>query len=209
MKPSILFSLLALALMGLVVYSGLTKRPTPVAVTPTYPPGREPMTLPQDYRDRLVLYAQVDRVDGVLRKIYISPAALDAVRAGQDLPERTQIVIEAYDAARAADGLLLRDAQGHLVPGTPQAQIHMAELRSEWQIEDLAASAHVGQWNFGAFDATSDASIRDGLNECFSCHQGAQSTGFLFTRRQLVAYAQSGAEQYAYCGQPVRVPCAR
>src|SRR5450432_2674048 len=125
MRPSIIFSLLALLLMGLVVYSGMRREPA-LPPTPTYPPGREPMALPQNYRETLDLYAVVDRSDAVTRKIYITPAAVDAVRVGEALPERTQIVIEAYDAALDANGNLLRDANGYLVPGDFEQEVHMA-----------------------------------------------------------------------------------
>src|SRR4051794_22907289 len=107
MKPSIVFSLLALLLMGLVVYSAMQRQtllPTPtlpsaslvaldtmptLAVTPTYAPGREPMKLPQNYRENFILYAIVDRPDAITRKIYIMSPAIDAIRNGQALPERT------------------------------------------------------------------------------------------------------------------------
>ena len=154
MKPSIVFTLLALALIGLVVYSGMHREAAPEAAPAAslYPPGREPMVLPQNYRDNLVLYARVDRSDAITRNIYITPAALDAVRSGEPFPERTQIVVEAFYAARDSAGNILTDANGHLIPGEFDPEVHVAEARSTWLIEDLAASSHVGDWNFAAFE---------------------------------------------------------
>jgi len=224
MKPSIFFSLLALLLMGLVVYSGMQREAIPatptfppatldltptLAVTATYAPGREPMKLPQNYRENFILYAIVDRPDAVTRKIYITPPAIDAIRNGEDLPERTQIVIEAYDDARAKDGSILRDAQGHFVPASVQSEVHVAELRSEWQIEDLASSSRLGNWNFDAFDSTTGVPNHMLRFDCFSCHNNAYSTNFLFTQAQLFAYAQTGETQYFFCNENSREPCTR
>ncbi len=216
MKPPILFLLLALALIGLVVVSGMTRETTPAVPptaeptaepTATYPPGREPMVLPANYRETFAFYAEVDRSDGITRKIYITPAALDAVRTGDSFPERTQIVIEAYAAARDADGKLLRDANGYLVPGDMQHQVHMGELRSTWLIEDLAASTHVGGWNFAALDDTTGAATGENLSDCFSCHDTASRRDFVFTRADLARYVQTGSVQYSYCPRPGRQVC--
>jgi hypothetical protein len=214
-RPTYLFALLALALAGLVVFSALRREPTfaaePPANATSYPAGRDPsgrdpMVLPPDYRDTFALYAAIDRPDSVTRRIYISPEAIAALKGGRTLPERTQIVVEAYNAARDEDGHLLHDADGHLIPGDLKPEIHIAELRSTWLIEDLAASSHVGGLNFASFD--SDGARTDELlSECFSCHDSSASRGFLFTNNQLRRYATTGETQYSYCALPGRVPC--
>ena len=104
-------------LLALVAYSGFTREPLPPTLPPTatYPPGREPMFLPANYRENFVYYAQVDRSDGVTRKLYINRTGLEAARAGQELPDYTQLIIEAYDAARDVFGNVLRDEQGRLI----------------------------------------------------------------------------------------------
>jgi hypothetical protein len=209
-RPPVPFVLLALALAGLVVLSGMQRQTAPaqasVSQSTTYPAGREPMVLPADYRNTFALYAAIDRPDSVTRRIYVSPEAVDAMRAGARLPERTQIVVEAYAAARDADGHLLRDADGHLIAGDLKPEIHVEELRSTWQIEDLAASSHVGGLNFASFDE-GGARTDELLSECFSCHDATASRGFLFTSSQLRRYATTGETQYAYCPLPGRVPC--
>ncbi|MFN8449522.1 MAG: cytochrome P460 family protein [Anaerolineae bacterium] len=209
MKPPIFFALLGLALAGLLVIAGMNRPPaaSPVAPTATYPPGREPMTFPQDYRETFDLYVTVDRPDAITRRIYINPAAVAALRAGDALPERTQIVVEAYAAARDANGNLLRDDQGHFVPAALDPAIHVGELRSTWQIADLAFSAHVGGWNFGSFDDASGGRYDEPLSDCFSCHDGASRRDFVFTQPELQRYAQTGVTQYRYCPAPGRVPC--
>lgn len=223
MRPPVIISLLALVLMALVVVAGLSREPVSVAApdaaaSPTMlptiiparntPTGREPMVLPDNYRETFVQYAQVDRSDAITRKLYITPAALDALRAGQDFPERTQIIIEAYDAARDANGNLLRDAAGHLVPGAFQPEVHFAEFRSTWRIADLAASSRVGNWNFSAQDYTTHAQTGEALADCFSCHTGADRTNFVYSHPQLDRYIATGTLQYHTCRLPGRFPCA-
>ena len=209
MRPPVIFSLLGLVLLALVAYSGFTREPLPPTLPPTatYPPGREPMFLPANYRENFVYYAQVDRSDGVTRKLYINRTGLEAARAGQELPDYTQLIIEAYDAARDVFGNVLRDEQGRLIAGALQPEIHIAERRSTWFIEDLASSSHVGNWNFAAFDVSSGAPTGEILADCFSCHDGADEIGFTFTTDEIRRFAQSGDVQYDYCGLPGRFPC--
>lgn len=190
------------------VESAATAAPTalatiapPAAPTGTYPPGREPMALPPDYRDTFVNYATVDRSDGISRNLYISPGGMAAIAAGQPLPEGTMLIIEAY----FSDG---PDSAGRLTQDTFDPEVHMAEFRSTWRIEDLAASSHLGGWNFGSFNYdTGDVVAETPLNDCFSCHEGAQRTEFVFSDWMLDSYAQTNEPLYRYCPRPGRLPC--
>jgi Cytochrome P460 len=230
MKPPIIFSILALLLLGLVVYSGMQRDSSPLAqpatftarplnaatqstptlaATPTYAPGREPMKLPKNYRENFILYTIVDRPDAITRKFYITPDAIVAIRNGLELPERTQILVEAYNAARDGAGNVLHDEQGHLIADSLQDEIHIAELRSEWQIEDLASTFALGKWNFDAFEVGTGTPRHEVRFDCFNCHSNAFSSNFLFTQAQLNGYADTGETQYMYCNQLARQPCTR
>lgn len=168
-----------------------TPRQQAASVIATDPPGREAMQLPLDYQETLVQYATVRRSDGFYRNLYISPPALEAIRKGEALPERTIVLIELFDAAGRFD-----------------PEIHMAEARSTWQIADLAASSRVGHWNFAAFNAMSGAvAAETDLNDCFSCHESAANRNFLFSNPLLEAFAQTGEVQLSYCPRPGRAPC--
>src|SRR3972149_5801804 len=166
MKRSVVYGILVVTVL---VLAALTRTPSPA---PASAPGREPMALPEDYRDRFVLYATVERSDAISRNIYINPEALADYTPGDPLPDNTLIVIEAYEGQRDAAGNVLRDAQGHLVQGELDPEIHMAEKRSTWRIEDLAAPTNQGGWNFGAFDFHTGTPITEGLGACASCHDG-------------------------------------
>ncbi len=237
MKPSILFSLLALALMALVIYLGMRRPPTAAAPTtvpqsaaaipmPTVPPiyltvtaplpptptpplrqAISRMALPQNYRANFDLYAIVDRSDSVTRKLYISHAAVDAVRAGRSFPDGTEIIVEAYNAQLDANGQPMRDAQGHLIAGAFDPEIHISEMRSDWQPADLIPNTHTGSFNFDAFDFSSGQEHPAGRSDCFNCHQSAFSTGFVYSLRLIDQYAFTGMTQYFNCPLPDRLPC--
>ena len=212
--PVLLVALLGVFIMALaspaqpvpqVVITTPTLQPTAVR---TYAPGREPIPYPSNYRTDLVHYLTVDRSDAVTRNIYISAEAIDAVRARGMIPYGTFIVIEAFDAARDALGLARTDANGHWIAGELRAdEIHVGERRSTWYIEDLHANTNFDGWNFRAFEFGSGTPIDRDLVECFSCHDAAFRTEFLFSHADLVAYANTGDVQYRYCPVPDRVIC--
>lgn len=172
----------------------------------TYPTGREPIALSPNFRDELIHYMTVDRGDNITRNLYISPAAIDAVRAGEPIPDYTLIAIEAYNAAMDADGNVER-VDGHFVAGDILPEIHVAERRSTWHIEDLAASSHLGGWNLAAFDSTLYQQTTTTLNDCFSCHDAASRRQFVFSFPQLQAFANTNEVQYVYCRLPDRQIC--
>lgn len=174
------------------------------------PPDPTRMALPQDYRSGFVHYATVDRSDAVTRFLYVDPASLAALEAGEALPEGTRIVIEAYEAARDASGALLRDENGALIPAQMRPEIHMAEKRASWSLSELPTSARVGDWNFSSFDERGWPTSEN-LNDCFVCHDNSASPrrDFIFTRRDLDAYVASDTRQYVLCNLPERLQCAR
>lgn len=171
-------------------------------VSATYAPGREPIELPLDYRDSLVHYATIDRIDGTSRDLYISPQAIDAINNGLSVPERTLVLIEAFETSSE------KGANGHLLRAAADPEVHVAEARSTWQIADLAATSRVGDWNFGAFDGRDGSVVTEtGLNDCFSCHEGASTRNFLFSEPLIEAFIETGEVQYVFCRRSGRSRC--
>src|SRR5690606_1779474 len=114
-------------LLIVLLVAALTQQPAPaVTISPTYAPGREPMVLPQNYRERLIHYATIERSDAKSRNLYISPEAIIALQSGDPLPDRSIIVIEAFEAALDASGNPVRDEQGRLIQHLLDPRIHMA-----------------------------------------------------------------------------------
>jgi hypothetical protein len=221
MKSVVVVVVIVVALIGVLMYARM--RPieiedesleTAVAVTlsptaaATYPPGREPMMYPANYRENLVHYLTVDRGDAVTRNIYISPEAVEAALRGEMIPYGTITVIEAFDAGRDVLGRVQVDATGRLIPGELRVdEIHVGERRSTWLIEDTHANTYFDGWNFRAFDFNTGSPVDRDLNECFNCHDRAFRTEFMFTRNELYQFARTGQVQYFYCPFQGRVPC--
>ncbi len=197
MRIITVFSVILLGIVLVAMNQSSSRDNITIPPSPTYQLGREPIELPLNYREQFVHYATVERSDGVIRHLYISPQAIQSILNGEELPERTMVIIEAYRP----------------IPDNPSMhyldpEVHVAESRSTWQIADLAASSRVGTWNFGAFNAENGQPITDtALNDCFSCHESVSSRNFLFSNPQLEAYAQTGKTQYSYCPRAGRAIC--
>ncbi|GEM_PF-484808 len=213
--PILVIAGILIALSGLALYARANPPPRQfpaVIATPSpvsgYPPGREPIPYPVDYRTTLAHYLTVDRVDAVTRNVYISREAIEAVQRGDPIPYGTVVVIEAFDAALDSNGQPALDAQGRLIPGALRVdEIHVGERRSTWRIEDLSATSHLGGWNFRAFEFDTGTPIDKDLSDCFSCHEGASRREFLFSRPLLATYARTGEIQHVSCPLPNRDPC--
>jgi hypothetical protein len=162
---------------------------------------------PANYRTDFYQYVTVDRKDAVVRHIYVSPAAVDALRAGYPLPDDTIVVVEAFKAQVDASGQPLKDDQGHFVPGEPLDMLHVSQKRSTWQASDFPSAARAGKWNFGSFQYGSGVPFNEDLNACFNCHQATPGTDFLYSGRLLAQYAFNGQMLYSYCNLRRRIPC--
>lgn len=183
-----------------------------IATAPAAEPDPEPplptmMTLPEDYRERFILYASVDRVDHVTRRLYIEPDALAQWMQGDPLPDGTQFIIEVYDVRLGLNGAPLLDNFGNMIPTEISGNIHMAEKRSTWELQDLATSSRVGDWNFASFDPVTFESTSENVNDCFTCHDTAHQRDFIFSRTLLADYVETGEVEHVYCGRPRRAAC--
>ena len=203
----LIIAFLSIATLSKTDESTVTIRPIQSRLLDTSAPtGREPMVLPVNYREDLVQYAIVDRVDGMTRNLYITQETIDAIEADVPIPEYTVILIEAFHA-ETQNGRFVYDDNNRYIPAEMEPEVHMAEFRSTWRIEDLAASSHLGGWNFGAFDFETGVANRSELADCFSCHEAAVRRDFLFSESLLRAYIRTGEVQYDYCGLPERSIC--
>ncbi|MCB9437933.1 MAG: cytochrome P460 family protein [Anaerolineales bacterium] len=195
-------------LVGIVWMLGLVVACQSEATTnaPT-PHPHSAVTYPAQYRTDFVHYLTVDRIDGTIRDIYISPAALDAARRNVALPDETVIVIEAYHIQVDADGEPLVDEQGHYLKADPFEMVHVIEKRADWQDSDFVSTARVGEWNFGSFDAQTGDYFDEDTAACFHCHNPMFNTDFVYTYPQLATYAATKEVQHLYCDLANRLPC--
>lgn len=152
-----------------------------------------------DYRKELVQYATVERPDGKSRDIYISKAAVEAVRKGEPIPVGTVIAIDLHTAS-SSHGNYQKDAQGLWVRAQDDPYLHvLAKVPGEGS----------KAWVFGAFDPTTGQPEPGSSlpSDCFECHRSALATDMVHTFDQLVRFAHSGRVQRVYCNQPGRQLC--
>lgn len=167
------------------------------------PPG---VSLPADYQEIFIHYAQVERPDGTIRDLYISPNARNTSRSS-GLPQDTTIIIEGYYAAKDSAGAYLRDTDGHYLKGEPFEMLHVIQKRNNWADADFPGQTRAGDWNFGSFNATTGAPFEEDLLACFNCHNATPRTDFIYSRPLLNDYQQSDLLQYFYCELSGRVAC--
>lgn len=203
MQKVIMPVIYAVVLISVLVFAAFNQEPEP---PPLLRSGA--MTLPEDYKNVFVQYMTVDRIDNTVRKLYIHPEALEQVRRGQDLPDGTQLIIEAFSAQLDENGEAIRDSNGRFIPDEMIANVHVSEKRSTWRREDLATTGTDVQWNFGSF--TVDGAMTDeNRNDCFTCHDAnAFRRDFAISRQMIDLFIETGGrERYLFCPREGRASC--
>ncbi|PZA07653.1 MULTISPECIES: cytochrome P460 family protein [unclassified Meiothermus] len=152
-----------------------------------------------DYKTRLVHYATVDRVDGFIRDIYISPQALSAVRQQKPLPPGTLVLVDLHRAKPDGRGGFVREG-GLLVRVSDEPYVHVM-IRQEGEGSS--------SWRFAALEPRTGAP-EPGVElpgDCLECHRAALASEMLFSYPQLLEFSRSGKVQHSFCNQPGRQLC--
>jgi hypothetical protein len=157
---------------------------------------------PRNYAKNLVLYGVGDRSDGKSRDFYISPAAVEAVRQGKELPVGTLLALETFSAKRAQDGGFVKDKNGFLVRDKPDHELHV-------MLKVAPESALSKAWIFGAYDPSTGLPQEgtNPLSDCLFCHTEALGTDLMFSFKEFKAFVQSGEVQRIDCPLPERQRC--
>lgn len=124
-----------------------------------------------------------------LRKTYANPVAVAAAKAGKPLPSGSTIVIEIYKAKLDDKGNPIKGANGFYEAGALAVYSTMKTVDG-WG-EDIDPLYRNGDWNYALF--TPDKKLKTkGFNQakCLACHQPFDKSSYLFTLKQLQAYAQ-------------------
>ena len=110
--------------------------------------------------DRLVHYATVKRGDST-EHMLTSQSALDAVKAGQPMPDGTHVVLVDY-----------RDAKVF--------RYFVMEKGANWGA-DYPASRRTGDWQFQSFKPDQSVNLSENTARCQSCHASREESQHLFT----------------------------
>ncbi len=123
-----------------------------------------------------------------LRKVYAYKVALDAARAGKELPDGSVIVVEAFKAKMGADKKPVVGADGFYV-STGRAGFTAMERRAGWG-NDFPGLIRNGNWHYAVFKP--DRSPRPNINQatCLACHLPLAKNSYLFSMKALTDAAR-------------------
>jgi hypothetical protein len=184
-----IFFVLALSLMALQA----TQAQTP----------KRDIELPNNFRQQMTHYATVDRADGKVYELFINQLALQNWRTSRQLPTGSLFVIESFYAQKNAAGNLLRDAQGRLIKGASENELHLSEKQNRWANNGECTSPSLmngrpngqGQWRMAAFDPRNGQRIVQATQKpalCVQCHQDRRAEDFLLSRGLLDSFSTRG-----------------
>jgi Cytochrome P460 len=151
-----------------------------VSLTVAVRAGGDKVVFPENYA-KGVLYTTVDRPDNKqYRELYTSKAAIDAVKAGQPIPDGTVITMVNYKAKLNAAGEPEKDANGRFIKTDELAGIAVMEKRAGWGAE-YPDDVRNGEWEYQAFKADKTVNDKANLRGCFTCHKPLDKQDFVFS----------------------------
>ena len=153
--------------------------------------GTDNVRYPKDYTSGYTFYTSVDKTHPKrgpsIRDMLINPAGLAAAKAGKPLPSGTVIVMEVHRAEKDAAGKGVKDARGKYTKAGLNF-VFVMEKRKGWGAE-YPANLRNGEWEYAWFKADGARHERRDMKSCFGCHKRVAKADYLFTLKQLKAFA--------------------
>src|SRR6478735_7329460 len=150
-----------------------------VSLTVAVRAGGDKVVFPENYA-KGVLYTTVDRPDNKqYRELYTSKAAIDAVKAGQPIPDGTVITMVNYKAKLNSAGEPEKDANGRFIKTDELAGIAVMEKRAGWGAE-YPDDVRNGEWEYQAFKADKTVNTGANLGACFNCHKPLDKQDYVY-----------------------------
>ena len=150
--------------------------------------GGDKVAFPQSFG---TLYTTVDRPDNKqYRELFVSPpAALEAAKKGEPLPDGTVLTLVQYSALLDAQGNPQKDANGRFIKGANLVGYTVMEKRKGWGAE-YPDNVRNGEWEYQAFKADKTPNTGANLTACFNCHKPLDKQDFVFSYDKLKAAAK-------------------
>jgi hypothetical protein len=169
------------ALLALVIAAEPRLSTIAAAQPRPYTTGPHNITLPPDWETRFIRYATVDKEDRkIIRHMYVNPEAYAALRAGQNAPYGTLIIMADTRARLDGQGNPLRDTSGRFIPEPGWIALGAQQKERGWG-EGYGPELRNGEWEYAAFDGRGERRNIP-LNACFTCHlQARAQQDFNFT----------------------------
>lgn len=110
--------------------------------------------------DELVQYTTVTRGE-VTEFIYTSQAALDAIRAGEPVPQDTQVILQDWRDGEVYRLFVMQNGEG-------------------WG-DEYAEATRTGDWQFQWYWPDGSINADENTERCRACHQSREDRGYMFT----------------------------
>jgi len=142
--------------------------------------GPEKIEFPAGW-EKYVLYTVVDRYDvKQYRELYASSQeAVDAMKRGQPLPDRTVLVLVQYKAQVDAQDNPLKNSSGRFQKGD-RIGFTVMEKRQGWGSE-YPDDLRNGEWEYSAFGADGRFNANANYKGCFQCHKPHEKQDFVIS----------------------------
>jgi hypothetical protein len=141
--------------------------------------GGDKVAFPENYTNG-VLYATIDRADNKRYfELYATPEAVEAVKAGMQIPSGTVLTLVQYKALLTAAGDPQKDANGRFIKG-PLIGYGVMEKRDGWGTE-YGEDIRNGDWEYQAFNADRSVNDKAVLKNCFTCHKPLDKQDFVYS----------------------------
>ena len=153
--------------------------------------GTDDVAYPADYKSAFTFYTSVDKTHPKrgpsIRDMLINPAGLAAAKAGKPLPSGTVIVMEVHKAEKDATGKGVKTPAGKYQKAGLNF-VFVMEKRTGWGT-GYPASLRNGEWEYAWFKADGARHARRDMKSCFTCHKRVTRDNYVFTLKQLKAFA--------------------
>jgi len=144
------------------------------------------VAFPQDYKRSFVKYHTINfPATKQVRHYFANPAALQAAKAGRELPDGSELFVEVYAAKLDADKKPVTGPDGFYVP--EKLIFYTAMARNAGWGRDIPDQLRNSDWNYAVF--TTEGKQRPGVNQapCLACHKPLDNVSYTFTLKELAA----------------------
>jgi len=151
--------------------------------------AKSSVRFPENYKSTYTKYHTINFPPSKqVRYYYANPAALQAARAGKDLPNGSVLFAEVYSAKLDADKKPITGPDGFFEPD--QLLFYTAMAREAGWGKEIPDMLRNEDWNYAVFTLAKQQ--RPGINqaECLACHKPLDKASFTFTLKELTEVAR-------------------
>jgi len=144
------------------------------------------LPFPEDYKSTFTKYHTINfPATNQVRYYFANKAALQAAKAGKDLPDGSVLFAEVYSAKLGPDNKPVSGPDGFFV--ADKLLFYTAMARDSGWGKDLPDMLRNADWNYAVF--TTDGKQRPGVNqgECLACHKPLDKASYTFTLKELAS----------------------